>query len=199
MRLRQVELFMILCALGVLGVIVIWFVEQRPRLGHSHTRCISNLKQLALGQKIWAGENSDKYPFEISTNSGGTKEYVQAADTFRHFAVMSNEMGSPKVLTCPMDASRQPIYDFASLSNGNISYFINLAARENGPLSAMSGDRNLQLSVSGTNTVVKWGSGLHEGRGFVALTDGSVWSASYPKEILRLPSLFTNAQLRFPP
>lgn len=201
MRLTQVEILVLLLSLILLGIVVLPFImqvtKQRPVKGWN--RCRSNVRQVAMAQRLWAGDNNDKFPFEVSTNLNGTMEFVQAADAFRHFQVLSNELSSPRVLTCPADAIRQPAADFASLGNGNLSYFINLSARERGPVSALSGDRNLQLSGPGTTTAVKWGSGLHEKWGFVALTDGSVWSPHWPEKNPRLSAFFTNAQLLFPP
>lgn len=118
----------------------------------------------------------------ISTNFGGTLEYVILGETFRHFQAMSNELNTPVILACPAD-SRRPATDFtAGFSNTNLSYFVGLDATESLPQMFLSGDRNITGGVRlangtlilTTNVFIGWGTDLHDGQGNVALADGSV-------------------------
>jgi hypothetical protein len=92
--------------------------------------CGNNLKQIDLVLHLWAGNHGDQYPWNISTNAGGTKEFCAPdkdgfdANSFRHFQVMSNELKSPLVLICPHDPSKKPAANFASLTPSNVSYRI---------------------------------------------------------------------------
>jgi hypothetical protein len=43
-------------------------------------------------------------------------------DTVQIFRAMSNELGSPVILVCPADSSRQPAASMATLTAANISY-----------------------------------------------------------------------------
>jgi hypothetical protein len=92
--------------------------------------CINNLKQIGLAFRIWAGDNNDNFPFNVSTNAGGTMELCNLGkDGFdligwRHLQVMSNELNTPKVLICPEDKSRKPATDFGQLQSTNVTYLV---------------------------------------------------------------------------
>lgn len=91
-------------------------------------RCESNLKQIVLAFKTWAGDNYGLFPFQLTTNFGGTKEFraigPDGFDTnaFKHFQVLSNYLVMPSVLVCLGDVSRIAAADFDSLKPENITY-----------------------------------------------------------------------------
>jgi hypothetical protein len=138
--------------------------------------------QIGLSFRIWESDHTNLYPMSISTNLGGTLEYVASSETFRHFQVVSNELSIPKVLVCPADV-RQPAKDFGStFNNTNISYFVGLDADDSRPQNLLSGDRNI---IGGTkmangileitaNQLVGWSSEMHSGIGNIGLADGRV-------------------------
>ena len=89
--------------------------------------CVNNLKQIGLGFRIWEGDHGDKYPFDVSTNTGGTMELTPAKDGFYQDAylflrAMSNELTVPLLLICPNDKAKQPASDWASVSASNVTY-----------------------------------------------------------------------------
>ena len=90
--------------------------------------CVNNLNQIGLAFKTWALDNSDCYPFNLSTNAGGTRELCAVgADGFdsnaaRHLLEMSNELSTPFLLVCPKDKSKTPAPDFRHLTPPNITY-----------------------------------------------------------------------------
>ena len=93
--------------------------------------CINNLKQIGLAFRIWAGDNNDRFPFNVSTNAGGSMELcLLGTDGFDlngaiHFQVMSNELNSPKILVCPDDKTKKPMLVFGgNLQAANVSYRI---------------------------------------------------------------------------
>ncbi len=99
-------------ALIVLALIILGYLFTRPpgewrrssRLG-----CDNNLKQIGLAFRTWAIDNDDQFPFNVSTNTGGTMEHCAVgSDGFDtnaalHFQVMSNELSTPWILVCPKD------------------------------------------------------------------------------------------------
>jgi hypothetical protein len=90
--------------------------------------CMNNMKQIGLSFRVWAIDNDGNYPFNLSTNKGGTMELsARGIDGFdssaaRIFQVMSNELSTPKILVCPADPNRHPALDFQSLQPANVSY-----------------------------------------------------------------------------
>jgi hypothetical protein len=90
--------------------------------------CRNQMKSIGLVFRTWAIDNDGNYPFNLSTNKGGTMELsARGVDGFdinaaRIFQVMSNELSTPKVLICPADSKRQPSPNFESLQPANVSY-----------------------------------------------------------------------------
>jgi hypothetical protein len=104
-----------------------------PALARAKSRaqeisCINNMKQTGLSFRTWAIDNDGNYPFNVSTNKGGTLELsMPGSDGFARnaafvFQVMSNELSTPKILVCPADSKRQPALDFISILPENVSY-----------------------------------------------------------------------------
>lgn len=143
--------------------------------------CVNNLKQCGLGFFIWAGDHNDRFPMDIPSDLGGTREFNAGADTFHHFQVMSNELNTPKVLICPADM-RAAAANFARLKNSNVSYFVGLDAGRDFPQRFLDGDRNITGSSRPENGILKlvpgspatWTSAIHNRQGNVGLADGSV-------------------------
>lgn len=92
--------------------------------------CVNNMKQIGLAFRIWEGDHDDQFPFNVSTEKGGTRELCNLNSegfdqaSYRHFQVMSNELSTPKILVCPEDSSRQVASDFSDLQPENVSYQI---------------------------------------------------------------------------
>jgi hypothetical protein len=90
--------------------------------------CVNNMKQIGLAFRTWAIDNDGNYPFNLSTNKGGTMELSAAgrdgfeSNAARIFLVMSNELSTPGILVCPADSKRQPALNFPSLQPANVSY-----------------------------------------------------------------------------
>ena len=90
--------------------------------------CVNNLHQIAQSLRMWGMDNQDTYPYNLSTNAGGTLEFCDRdkddldRNSFLHYQVMSNELNTPKVLVCPDDRTKHPAPDFAHLRPENVSY-----------------------------------------------------------------------------
>jgi len=91
--------------------------------------CTNNLKQLGLAFKTWELDNGGRFPFNVSTNQGGTFEFHSVGpggydvNGALHLAVLSNELATPRILVCPAD-SKQPATDFRTLTAANVTYQI---------------------------------------------------------------------------
>ncbi len=111
-------------------------------------------------------------------------EIAASGLVFPHFAVMSNELSTPKFLRCPADTSRIYATNFGSaFSDTNISYFVNIDAVEGAQSNLLSGDRNLTnkalpgrpLVYVTKDTPLGWTGEIHSERGNLGFVDGSVY------------------------
>lgn len=174
------DVIVILAGVCVVAMLVLSALA-KSRAKASRINCVNNLKQVGLCFRLWSGDNNDKYPMQVSTNEGGTMEFVGAGVVFPHFAVMSNELSTPKLLPCPLD-SRTHAADFASLRDKNISYFVVPEAERATPQMWLCGDRNLTTSAAAlkpglftltTNRAMQWTAEIHTNQGNICFADGS--------------------------
>src|SRR5437868_7789419 len=157
--------------------------------------CVSNLRQIGLGLRMWSDDNEDRYPWYVPVSEGGAKS---VPDTWRHYALLSNEIQTPKVLHCPSDRQRVKAENFTdrpegflALTNEALSFFIGTEADQSRPNMHLAGDRNVTSDknnqtcdpakmLSGITTLnpnsdnPRWDDTIHNYSGNMALTDGSV-------------------------
>lgn len=182
MAFTRTELAVIVATIAMLLVLVLVGVPSAKERARRQ-QCVQNLKKIALAFRQWTFPSGDRYPQRTSTNYHGTMELGWRGDVYPHFLVMSNELGSPKLLVCPSD-NRTPSPDFATLqSNTNISYFVGIDAEESYPQMFLAGDRNPEIDGVAakpgivnlqSNNMVGWTREMHNRFGNVALADGSV-------------------------
>ncbi len=125
----------ILILFCVIGLVSGCERDNRDQRKAQRITCENNLKVIGLAIRIWAGDHGDKYPFQVSTNAGGTLELCDRyADGFdrnalAHFLVMSNELSIPLLLCCPHDSSKTPVLNWRKLSVTNCSYRLRTDAK----------------------------------------------------------------------
>jgi prepilin-type processing-associated H-X9-DG protein len=200
--LTFIELLIIITVLAVLaGILLPALSKTRPKT--RRLPCVNNLKQVGLGFRIFAADHQGRFPMQVSTNEGGSMEYLNEGRASRHFLRLSNELSAPLLLYCPMDTQRKPATNFIWLRETTISYFVGLDSTELQPQTFLAGDRNLTTNGSPvkpgrvdltTNMVVGWASTMHTNQGNVAMGDGSVQQFSGPRlaQALRGTGLATN-------
>lgn len=156
-----------------------------PRSSANHIRCIGHLKNVGLALRIFATDNTNAFPFQISTNLGGTREWNgNPSQVWRQFVVISNELSTPVIAICPSDRDRRETREWGQFTNNShLSYFVGINAKEENPQSILAGDRNLTLgghSLSDqvvtfpTNAAVGFDGRIHRFIGNIAMGDGSV-------------------------
>jgi prepilin-type processing-associated H-X9-DG protein len=156
--------------------------------------CVSHLKCVGLGFRIFATDNGDHFPMALSSTNKGTSEFSQdGRQIWKHFAVLSNELNVPLLLNCPKDRDgRKKFKTFAEFtSNASLSYFVGIDAEETNPQCLLSGDRNItnfvptrfgyglaQVGPLGVNHTATSGAGwdqnVHRFSGNIAFGDGHV-------------------------
>ncbi|HTD66983.1 MAG TPA: prepilin-type N-terminal cleavage/methylation domain-containing protein [Candidatus Limnocylindria bacterium] len=189
-----IELLVVIAIIGILAAMLL------PSLAVAKAKakriaCVSNMKQNGIAIILWSQDHEGKYPWLVKTNDGGTHALEVA---WKHFATLSNELSSPKVLHCPMDKDRTMAETFngadgfVALENQALSYAIGTEASEGNPKMHITVDRNIngkdgqRCSLAGimtTSTTLNpfnagtmWTPELHKNEGNMALADGSVHS-----------------------
>ena len=179
--LTLVEVLVVVAVIVV--ITAIWSVS-RPRPSASRATCINNLKQIGIGFRLYSMDG-DPYPEFSTTNKA-----------WNYFQTVGSEIGSPRVLLCSEDRSRQKYVSqdfdmppkntsFADPSHRNrsLSYFYGADCGTNQiPELIVAGDRSIstndtllvETTLFNTNSGIRWTKNLHDTRGNVALADGSV-------------------------
>ncbi len=174
MKTTQKKAFTLIELLVVIAIIAILAAMLLPALAAAKKKaqkisCVNNIKQVGLAFKIWAGDNSDRYPNQVQRAAGGAQEYVTYSTTASTllnpamvFMVMSNELSTPKVTYCPSDSYHQTtptnfntsyVGNFAAAQTvaGQASYFVNGNASDNDPQLIVSGDLNIGNQANTAN------------------------------------------------
>ncbi|MEO5803114.1 MAG: DUF4190 domain-containing protein [Verrucomicrobiota bacterium] len=78
-----------------------------PALAHAKERaqsitCVNNLKQIGLSARLYAGDHKDIFPMD--------------------FMAMKEEIGSPKVLVCPLSKTKVLTHSWSNFDPQKISY-----------------------------------------------------------------------------
>lgn len=189
-------LLIIAVVVGLVFVILPQLVKRHAKA--SRTSCTYNLKVIALSFRIWADDNNDKFPMNVSVTNGGAMELAMQGSAYAVFLVMSNELSTPKILFCPMETNskRQQASIFAPTvapgsparivpftPTNNLSYFVGLDATQTNSQTILAGDDNLMLGkirarpgmwLLPRNNSPAWSKERHVNQGNFAFADGSV-------------------------
>jgi prepilin-type processing-associated H-X9-DG protein len=146
------ELAVVVASIFILLLLLLPAIAKRHAKS-SRIGCVNNMKQVGLSFSLWATDNQDKFPFYVSTNSGGSMEAVPQGTNgqvqpaplhYLHFLGMTNELGTIRIIQCPTDTNVLSVTSFHSnFNNQACSYFVGTSADPTQPDMILAGDKNL--------------------------------------------------------
>lgn len=189
-----VELLTVIAIMAILAAMLLPTLNQ-AKARAKRAACINNLRQCGFAFHLFAADHNGRFPMHVAPTEGGSANFVSAAVrveggfyfAYRHFQVLSNDLGTPQLLVCPSD-TRPPTNRFVHLQNANVSYFVNVAAENGKATSILAGDRNLTNDhatvgssfLLNANSVLRWTGEMHRYRGNVLFSDAHVEELNRP-------------------
>lgn len=175
------EILIVIGTLGVLAALLLPRIVTGRAEAH-RLDCVSNLRELGLGARMWSNDHDKSFPWQVSTNDRGTLEFASAGALDRLIQPLGKKLSSVQILACPSDKLRGPAQNFGTLGSSNLSYFIGLDTLDDDPRMILCGDRNLvggqmineHLMVAAPNAAITWGTDMHVRAGNICLADGTV-------------------------
>jgi prepilin-type N-terminal cleavage/methylation domain-containing protein/prepilin-type processing-associated H-X9-DG protein len=185
-----VELLVVIAIIGILAALLLPTLEQSKARAR-RIQCVGNLREAGLAIHLFANDHVGKFPTMVSTNDGGSLEFVTAGYqvfnqeicfSFQHFRPLAGALSSPKLLACPADLQRWAATNFNQFNNWNLSYEIGLVKDPNNPNAILVCDRCLPARlIAGYISILHipaifpcpW-DGLHNRLGNILFADGHV-------------------------
>ena len=181
--LTLVEVLVVIFVLAILAVLLLPELA-RNSPARRQFQCIANQRQIAVACVVFQDDNGGKFPWQLSVTNGGAMELSLDGHPSSQFRPIWPYVKSFPAFICPADSSQHAATNYETLSDQNISYFVNVDATINKPTnSILSGDRFLVangqpvkpgLFIVTSNLNIGWMPNIHFNRGSLAFADGHV-------------------------
>ncbi|HEX5222310.1 MAG TPA: prepilin-type N-terminal cleavage/methylation domain-containing protein [Verrucomicrobiae bacterium] len=153
-----IEMLIVVLAIVLLALLAVpMWTDPGPK--PARVVCMNNLKQIAVGFMLYASDNSNQLPWQVSSPTHATEIYSK----------LTPYLKQPKTFICPADKTKRLAQaDYSNLSNSNLSYFASLDASFTltpSPVKILfAGDRHLASANKPVNP------------GFLSITNAGVMS-----------------------
>src|SRR3954468_15100049 len=138
-----IELLVVIAIIAILaGLLLPALAKAKSRA--QRTKCVSNLKQVDLAMRIWANDNEGKFPWRVEqSDGGGMYDINNSMPAHAQFGLASNELVTPKIVSCPSDKDRPASDSFKAFGQNNVSYELGNDADQTKPNMILAADRSL--------------------------------------------------------
>src|SRR5262245_54157960 len=99
-----IELLVVIAIIAILARLLLPALA-KARAKAQRIKCVSNLRQEALGHRMWSSDHGDRFTWEVPASEGGCQNWMQSTPTpallYTNHQIARKELESPKILHCP--------------------------------------------------------------------------------------------------